>query len=201
MEKSALTKIGYGLYILTANMDGKDNGCIINTVCQVANNPDRIMISVNNSGYTCEMIKETKKFNVSVLKEETPFYVFEHFGFVSGREKDKFEKTDNLFKTENGVYVVPKFANSYLSCKVTEEIDLGSHTLFVADITMQYVFSDDPSITYTYYHQNTKPQTPKTDKKGYRCEICGYIYEADTLPSDFICPICKHGAADFSEIK
>ncbi len=201
MEKKATTKIGYGLYILTSNLDGKDNGCIINTLCQVANNPDRIMISVNNASYTCEMIKKTKMFNVSILKEETPFYVFEHFGFVSGREKDKFEKNDNVFRTENGIYVVPKYANSYISGKVTQEIDLGSHTLFIADITRQYVLEDTPSITYDYYHKNTKPKTPKTDKKGYRCEICGYIYEGDVLPEDYICPICKHGSSDFVEIK
>ena len=146
------------------------------------------------------MIKKTKMFNVSILKEETPFYVFEHFGFVSGREKDKFEKNDNVFRTENGIYVVPKYANSYISGKVTQEIDLGSHTLFIADITRQYVLEDTPSITYDYYHKNVKPK--KTDKKkGFVCTICVYVHESDTLPEDYICPLCKHPASDFEEIK
>lgn len=196
----ALTKISYGLYILTTEYAGKDNGCIVNTVCQVANNPQKIMVSVNNQSYTCELIKASGKFNISVLKEETPFYVFEHFGFVSGRDKNKFEKNDNIFRSENDIYVVPKFANSYISGKVTETIDSGSHTIFIADITAQYVFSDEPSITYSYYHANTKPKPVNTDKKGYRCEICGYIHEGEDLPDDFICPICKHGVADFVKL-
>ncbi len=196
----ALTKISYGLYILTSSDGTQDNGCIINTVCQVSLNPERIVISVNKDSYTGEIIKKSKKFNISVLTEETPFSVFEHFGFFSGRDKNKFEKTDNLFKTENGVFVVPEFANSYISAKVTDMIDMGTHTLFVAEITGQYVLSDKPSITYSYYYENTKPKPQKTDKKGYRCEICGYIYEGEELPEDYICPICKHGASDFVKI-
>lgn len=200
MESNALNKIGYGLYIITSKNGEKDNGCIVNTVSQVTYSPDKIMVCINNSGYTCEMIKESGIFNVSVLKEETPFYVFEHFGFLSGREKDKFEKKDNLFRSENGLFVVPKFANAYMSCKVTQSINLGQHTMFIADVTFQYVFSDEPSITYAYYHENTKPKLQNTEKKGYRCDICGYILEADDLPEDFICPICKHPSTDFSKI-
>jgi len=200
MEKKAITKIGYGLYILTSNLDGKDNGCIINTLCQVANNPDRIMISVNNASYTCEMIKKTKMFNVSILKEETPFYVFEHFGFVSGRNVNKFEKTDNLFRSENDVYVVPKFANSYISGEVIDTVDLGTHTLFIAKVTRGYVFNELPTVTYSYYHENIKPKPPKTEKKGWVCKVCGYIHEDEDLPEDFICPICKHGASDFEKL-
>lgn len=200
MESYALNKLGYGLYILTSSSAGKDNGCIVNTVSQLTVNPDRIMVCVNNDSYTCEIIKESGIFNVSVLKEETPFYVFEHFGFISGREKNKFEKTDNLFRSENGVYVVPKYANSYISGKVFDSMDLGTHTMFVADVTAQYVFSDDPAITYAYYHANTKPKPQNTSLSGYRCEICGYIHEGDTLPDNFICPICKHGASDFTKI-
>ena len=200
MELKALNKIGYGLYILTTRDGEKDNGCIINTVCQVSANPDRIMISVSNSNYTCEMIKKSGVFNVSVLTEETPFYVFEHFGFSSGRDKDKFEKNDNLFRTENGIYVVPKYANSFICAKVTDMTDLGSHTLFIATVTRQEVLTDEVSITYDYYHKNTKPKPHETNKVGYRCEICGYIYEGDDLPEDFICPICKHGSADFKKI-
>lgn len=197
---NALNKIGYGLYILTTNADGVDNGCIINTVMQVANNPTRLVLSVNNDNYTCELLKKSGVFNISVLKEETPFYVFEHFGFVSGREKNKFEKNDNLFRSENGAYVVPKYANAYISGKVINSTDMGSHTLFVAEMTFGYVFSDDPSITYDYYHKNTKPKIQKTEKKGYRCEICGYIYEGEELPADYVCPICKHGPDDFVKI-
>ena len=197
---NALTKFSYGLYILTTTNGTKDNGCIINTVCQVADNPKKIIVSVNNNNYTCEMIKESKKFNVSVLTEQTPFYVFEHFGFKSGRDFNKFEKKDNVFRSENDVYVVPKFANSYISGAVVDMIDMGSHTIFVAEITASYVFNDEPSITYSYYHANTKPKPAQTEKTGYRCEICGYIYEGDTLPEDYICPICKHGVSDFVKI-
>ena len=200
MELNAVNKIGYGLYILTTNADGVDNGCIINSVCQVALNPDRIIVSVNASGYTCELIKKSQKFNLSILSEETPFFVFEHFGFVSGREKDKFEKNDNLFRSKNGIYVVPKYANSYLSAEVTDIIDMGTHILFVATVTEQQILDDTASITYDYYHKNTKPKPQDTKKTGYRCEICGYIYEGDDIPGDFICPICKHGVSDFTKI-
>jgi len=197
---NALTKVSYGLYILTARDENRDNGCIINTVCQVADSPERIIISVSNNNYTCEMIKSSKMFNISTLTEETPFYVFEHFGFKSGRNFNKFEKNDNLFRSENGIYVVPKYANSYISGSVTDMIDLGTHTLFIADITASYVFGDEASVTYSYYHKNIKPKPQATDKKGYRCEICGYIYEGDELPEDFICPICKHGVSDFVKL-
>lgn len=195
-----LNKISYGLYILTTHYNSKDNGCIINTLCQVADNPKRVIVSVNNNNYTCEMIKASGIFNVSVLTEETPFYVFEHFGFKSGRDFDKFEKKDNVFRSENGVYVVPKFANSYISGKVLDTVDLGTHTLFIAEVTAGYVFNENPAITYSYYHANTKPKPASTEKKGYRCEICGYVYEGENLPDDFICPICKHGVSDFVEI-
>ncbi len=197
---NAMMKISYGLYILTSKDQEKDNGCIINTVCQVAQKPDRIMISVNKDSYTCEMIKSSMLFNLSVLSEETPFYVFEHFGFSSGRDKNKFEKTDNLERTENGIYIVPKFANSYISARVVEMIDVGTHICFVAEVTDEKVLNDKPTITYSYYHKNTKPQPQPTEKTGYRCEICGYIYEGDELPEDYICPLCKHGASDFVKI-
>ncbi len=200
MDSLALNKLGYGLYILTSHSNGKDNGCIVNTVSQVTYSPDKIMVCVNNDSYTCSMIKESGIFNVSVLREDTPFYVFEHFGFFSGREKNKFEKTDNLFRTENGAYVLPKFANAYMCGEVCSTIDLGRHTMFIADIKYQYVLSEDPSITYAYYHENTKPKKKETDKKGYICDICGYILESGTLPDDFVCPICKHPASDFSKL-
>jgi len=200
MSLSAVTKIGYGLYILTTECDGIDNGCIINSVCQVALNPDKIIISVNKSCYTAELIRKSGKFNLSVLIEETPFYVFEHFGFSSGRDKNKFEKNDMIFRSRNGVYVVPKYANSYISGEVTSVTDLGTHYLFVATVTEENILTDEKGITYEYYHNNTKPKPQETKKSGYRCEICGYIYEGDEIPEDFICPICKHGISDFAKI-
>ena len=201
MSKNPLFKIGYGLYILTSKYGEKDNGCIINTVMQIAEKPDTIAVSVNNANYTKEIIEKGGKFNVSVLTEETPFYVFEHFGFQSGRNVNKFEKTDNLFRSENGIYVVPKFANSYISGEVTDTINLGTHTLFIAKVTAGYVFNDLPTVTYNYYQENIKPKPPKTDKKGWVCKICGYIYEGEELPEDYVCPICKHGASDFEKLE
>ena len=149
MNLPAVNKIGYGLYILTTNYDGVDNGCIINSVCQVALNPDRIIVSVNASGYTCELIQKSRKFNLSILNEETPFEVFKHFGFVSGREKNKFENIDNVFRSQNGIFVVPKYANSFLSAEVTDIIDMGTHKLFVATVTQQEILDDTESSTYS----------------------------------------------------
>ncbi len=195
---NALTKISYGLYVLTVNFDGIDNGCIINTVTQVADN--RIMISVNNANYTCELLKKSKKFNVSVLTEKAPFEVFKHYGFSSGRTRNKFQSKEGVFRSENDVYVVMQHSNSYISAKVTDMTDLGSHTVFIAEITASYVFNDEPSATYAYYHSNIKPKPVSESKKGFRCEICGYVYEGESLPEDYICPICKHGASGFVEI-
>ncbi len=200
MEQIALNKISYGLYILTTSFEGKDNGCIINTVSQVALNPDKIMISVNKSSYTGELIKKSGIFNLSVLTEEAPFSEFQHFGFSSGRDKDKFENKENIFRSSNGVYVVPRYANSFICASVTDTLDLGTHTLFIADVTEQTVLTDEPSITYGYYHANTKPKPQENKKSGFRCNICGYVYEGDDIPEDFICPICKHGVSDFVRI-
>lgn len=200
MQQIALNNISYGLYILTTSWEEKDNGCIINTVSQVALNPDKIMISVNKSSYTAELIQKSKKFNLSVLVEETPFHVFEHFGFASGRDKNKFEKTDNIFRSSNGIYVVPKYANSFICAEVKNTVDLGTHIMFIADVTEQTVLTDEPSITYGYYHKNTKPKPQETKKDGWRCNICGYVYEGENIPQDFICPICKHGVSDFVKI-
>ncbi len=197
---NALNKISYGLYVLTTNFDGIDNGCIINTVTQVANNPERIMICVNNANYTCELLKKSKKFNISVLTESAPFEVYKRFGFVSGRTNNKFQSTEGIFRSENNCFVIMENCNSYISGKVTDMIDLGSHTVFFAEITFSYVLNDEPSVTYSYYHSNIKPKPATNTKKGYRCEICGFVYEGDSLPEDYVCPICKHGAADFKQI-
>lgn len=200
MSQNPLTKVGYGLYILTSKDGERDNGCIINTVMQVASSPDRIAISVNNANYTKEIIQSGKKFNVNVLTEKTPFSVFEQFGFASGRNVNKFEKSDDFFRSENGIYVARNYVNSYLSANVTESYDLGTHTMFIGEITGGYVFSDEPSVTYSYYHSNIKPKPQTESKKGWVCKICGYVYEGSELPEDFICPICKHGVSDFERL-
>lgn len=201
-NSNAMFKISYGLYILTAKVGEKDNGCIINTVMQVTSSPNRISIAVNKSNHTHDMIKESGAFNVSVLTQDTPMSVFKHFGFQSGKDTDKFADFPKV-RSENGIVYVPDYANSYISAKVIDSVDLGTHTVFFAEVTQTKVLSDAPSVTYDYYHTNIKTQaTPQTEvKKGYVCKICGYVYEGSELPPDFVCPICKHGAEDFEEIK
>ncbi|MDP4133556.1 MAG: flavin reductase [Bacillota bacterium] len=200
IDPKAMFKISYGLYVLTAR-DTKDNGCIINTVNQVADNPKRIAIAVNKANYTHDMIVKTGIFNVSVLKEETPFNVFKHFGFTSGRNEDKF-KDEKVQRSQNGLAYITENTNSFISGKVISMTDLGSHTLFIAEVTESEVLSDKQSITYDYYFRHVKPKPEiKTEvKKGFVCKICGYVYEGEVLPPDFICPICKHGAEDFEPI-
>lgn len=195
----AMFKLSYGLFVLSAN-DGKDNACIINTVTQVTDQPKRVSIAVNKANYTCEMIEKTGKFTVSVLTEQVPFSIFEKFGFVSGRDTNKFEGFDDYKRTENGTVYLTKYTNAYISCSVIEKIDCGTHLLFVADVTEADVLSDEPSVTYAYYFEHIKPK-PVQKPKGYVCRICGYVHESDTLPDDFVCPWCKHGAEDFEPIK
>ena len=200
MDNKVLFNIGYGLYVLTANEEAKDNGCIINTVMQVTSDPLQIAIAVNKKNYTNEMIQRTKKFNVSILSESAKFELFEHFGFHSGRDTDKFADFFDTKRSPNGVLYVTQHTNSYMSAYVKQEIDLGTHTLFIAQLVAAEILSDEPTVTYTYYQNNIKPKPQKTDKKGWRCKICGYIYEGEILPADFICPWCKHGAVDFEKI-
>ncbi|MCL2287328.1 MAG: flavin reductase [Firmicutes bacterium] len=200
MDNTALFKIGYGLYVLTAQDDEKDNGCIINTVLQVTSTPLVGVIAVNKLNHTHEMINKTGKFNVSVLTAETPFAVFEHFGFQSGAVVNKFANYDNMSRSENGIIYLPRYVNAYLSFQVTDTIDLGSHTMFKANIVGGEVIDNAESLTYAYYQQHIKPKKSQAAIKGYRCNICGYIYEGEPLPADFICPICKHGASDFTKI-
>lgn len=200
MDNKVLFNIGYGLYVLTANEGEKDNGCIINTVMQVTSDPLQIAIAVNKKNYTNEMIQRTKKFNVSVLSESAKFEVFEHFGFHSGRDTDKFADFVDTKRSPNGVLYITQNTNSYMSAYVKQEIDLGSHTLFIAQLVAAETLSEEPTVTYTYYQNNIKPKPQKTEKKGWRCKICGYIYEGEDLPADFICPWCKHGAIDFEKI-
>ncbi len=200
MDMSALFKIGYGLYVLTANHDGKDNGCIINTVMQVTSNPSQIAIAVNKLNYTTLMIQKNKKFNISVLTEDTPFELFKRFGFQSGKDTDKFNNFSETKRSLNGLLYLTQSTNAYMSAYVKNEIDLGSHILFIAQLVAAETLSDRQSLTYDFYHKNIKPK-PQTEKKsGWRCKICGYIYEGENLPSDYICPLCKHGAEDFEKI-
>jgi flavin reductase (DIM6/NTAB) family NADH-FMN oxidoreductase RutF len=201
MDNSALFKVGYGLYVLTTKDGDRDNGCIINTLLQVTNvSPFVGVITVIKQNFTHDMIMKSKKFNISILNTNTPFEVFKHFGFQSGRTVDKFSDYKNVKRSKNNIIYLPEYSNAYLSCEVTEIIDFGSHTMFKVRITDGEVISDIESVTYTYYQKHIKPQPKETQKNGYRCVICGYIYEGETLPTDFICPLCKHGASDFVKI-
>ena len=195
----ALWNIGYGLYVVTSHDGKKDNGLIVNTVIQVTNTPERIAVTINKQNYSHDIIKETGKMNVNTLTVETPFKVFQAFGFVSGRDTDKFKDcTPN--RSENGLVVLPKYINSYMSLAVEEYIDLGTHGMFICSITEADVVSDLETMTYTYYQNNVKPKPEVKKVKGYVCKICGYVHEGETLPEDFICPLCKHGASDFEPI-
>lgn len=201
VDPTAMFKLSYGLFVLTAKGGDKDNGCIINTVMQVTDVTKRIAIAVNKANYTHDMIKKTGVFNVSVLTTEVPFKVFQQFGFQSGRDTDKFAGCTEVARTANGLRYVPKYANAVISGKVIEEHEYDTHTLFVAEVTEAAVLSNVPSVTYQYYFDHIKPQPqPTTEKTGYVCKICGYVYEGDTLPDDFVCPLCKHGAEDFEKM-
>ncbi len=202
MNQQAMFKISYGLFVLTAQEKGFDNGCIINTAMQVTSTPNRISITVNKQNKTHDMVRATGVFNISMLSEDADFEIFKHFGFQSGKNVDKFENYGPKEKSENGLYYITKGTNAYLSGKVVQEVDLGSHTLFIADVTAGEVLSEVPSVTYTYYqeHIKPKPEAPKTGKTVWVCKVCGYVYEGEELPADFICPLCKHGAEDFEKV-
>ncbi len=205
MNPNVFHNISYGLYILTATEGEKDNGCIINTVMQLTSTaPICVAVCVNKDNYTCQMISRTRGFALSVLTEETPFRVFQHFGFQSGKDVNKFATCEEVHRTGGGIIYVPKFANAYLEAKVIQEQDVGSHILFTAEVTEAEVLSKLPSLTYAVYHARIKPkpELPKVTlgKTVWRCKICGYIYEGEELPGDYICPLCKHGAEDFEKV-
>ncbi len=201
MDNTALFKVGYGLYVLTAKGNGKDNGCIINTVLQVTSAPPFIgVVTVNKQNLTHDLIMKSKEFNVSILTTETPFEVFKNFGFQSGKTVDKFSNYQNIAQSENGIIYLPENTNAYLSFKITDTIDFGTHTMFKADIIDGKVLSNVESVTYSYYQQHIKPKPEEAKKQGYRCKICGYVHECETLPANFTCPICKHGVGDFEKI-
>lgn len=199
-DLSALFNIGYGLYVVTSNDGKKDNGLIVNTVTQVTNSPNRIAVCINKQNYSHHIIKQTGIMNVNCLSVEAPFEVFESFGFRSGRNTDKFENCEPL-RSDNGLVFLPKYINSFMSLKVEDYVDLDTHGMFICSVTESRVISDIETMTYTYYQNNVKPKPQTEGKKGYVCKICGYVYEGDELPDDFICPLCKHGAADFEKIK
>lgn len=199
MNTNALFKITYGLYVLIAKENDFDNGCIINTFSQVTNNPSRVAVVVNKTNKTADMIRKTGIFNVSILSEKATFDVFKNFGFQSGNEVNKFVEFKDVKRSENGLLYLSEYSNAYISGKVVETVDLGTHYMFVADFVDSQVLNDDKSMTYEYYHARVKPK-PQNEVKGYRCVICGYIYEGETLPDNFVCPLCKHGPDDFEKI-
>ena len=199
-DLTALFNIGYGLYVVTSNDGKKDNGLIVNTVTQVTNSPNRVAVCINKQNYSHHVINSTGIMNVNCLSVEAPFKVFENFGFQSGRNVDKFADCTPL-RSDNGLVFLPKYINSFMSLKVEDYIDLDTHGMFICSVTEARVVSDKETMTYTYYQNNVKPK-PQTDgKKGWVCKVCGYVYEGEDLPEDFICPLCKHGVADFEPIE
>lgn len=201
MDNNVLFKLTSGLFLLVAKTD-KDNGCIINTVLQVTASPVRIVTAVNKNNFTHDMLKQTGIFNISILSENAPMDLYKRFGYASGRDINKFEGFNSVSRSENGILYLTEYSNAFLSAKVTEEKDLGTHTLFTAEVTDAEIITDDTSVTYDYYQKNIKAANPpKTEgKKGFICTVCGYIYEGSTLPEDFICPVCKHGAEAFKPL-
>ncbi len=204
MNPSALFNISYGLYVLTASEGDKDNGCIINTLMQQTSSPMRISVTVNKANLTCDMIRRTGIFNVSVIDNTADFELFRHFGFRSGSSEEKFGTTEShRYKpcySDNGVLYLNAYCNAFISGKVISETDLGTHIMFTAEVTDGEILSDKPSMTYAKYHADVKPKAKPQKKQGWVCRICGYVYEGSELPADFECPLCKHGAEDFDPI-
>ena len=199
-DMNALFNIGYGLYVVTSNDGNKDNGLIVNTVSQLASDPQRVAVSINKENYSHHVIKQTGVMNVNCLDISAPFQVFQNYGFQSGRTADKFAGIEEL-RSDNGLRFLPMYINSFMSLKVEDYIDLGSHGMFICSVTEARVMSDKETMSYAYYHKNVKPKPQTEGKKGYVCKICGWVYEGDPLPEDIVCPLCKHGAADFEPIQ
>ena len=200
LDPKALFNIGYGLYVVTSRDGDFDNGCIVNTVSQLTDKPLQVSVNINKANLTHDIVKKTGLLNINCLDIEAPFSVFEQFGFVSGRTKNKFAEEKELLRSDNGLVFLSKYINSFLSLKVKQYVDLGTHGMFICDVTETRIIAPVETMTYTYYQKNVKPK-PQTQKKGFVCKVCGYVYEGDKLPEDFICPLCKHGASDFEEIK
>ena len=214
MDKNVMNKLSYGIFVCTAKEGEKDNGCIINTVTQLTTTPNVVSIAVNKANYTHDMIVRTREFNVSVINEDGEFEMIKQFGFQSGKDVDKFspesghwmeENKSECKRAANGIMYITKGVNSYISCKVKESMDLGTHTLFICEVTYGEILNDVPSATYAYYHQHIKTQveqvgTTADGKAVWKCKICGYVYEGDPIPDDFICPWCKHPSDDFERV-
>ena len=198
-DLTALFKIGYGLYVVTSNDGKKDNGLIVNTVTQLTDNPNRVAVNINKANYSHHIIKQTGVMNVNCLSTEAPFSVFQNFGFQSGRTADKFANMETL-RSDNGLVFLPKYINAFMSLKVEQYVDLDTHGMFICTVTEARVINDIDTMTYTYYQKNVKPKPQTEGKKGFVCKVCGFIYEGDELPEDYICPLCKHGVADFEPI-
>ncbi len=198
-DMKALFNIGYGLYVVTSNDGTKDNGLIVNAVTQLTDTPNRVAVTINKQNYSHHVIKQTGMMNVNCLDTSAPFSVFQNFGFRSGRTADKFAEIDEL-RSDNGLRFLPRYINSFMSLKVEQYVDLGTHGMFICSVTEARVISDTETMTYTYYQNNVKPKPETEGKKGYVCKICGWVYEGEPLPEDIVCPLCKHGAADFEPI-
>ncbi len=199
-DLNALFNIGYGLYVVTCNDGKKDNGLIVNTVSQVTSTPNRVAVTINKQNYSHHVIRQSGEMNINCLSIEAPFSVFENFGFTSGRNTDKFAAWE-ILRSDNGLPFLTRYINSFMSLKVEQYIDLDTHGMFICSVGEARVLSDKETMTYTYYQQNVKPKPETEGKKGFVCKICGYVYEGDTLPEDYICPLCKHGASDFEPIE
>ena len=199
IDKSSLFKIAYGLYVITMNDGSRDNGMICNAVMQVTNEPLQVAVAINKANYSHEVIQKSGLMNVNVLSEAAPFSVFQNFGFRSGRDNDKFADVP-FTRSANGLPVLSHDCNAFYSLKVENYIDLGTHGMFICSVTEAQTLSDLNTMTYTYYQENVKPKKPTTKKKGWICKICGYVYEGEELPPDYICPLCKHPASDFERL-
>lgn len=201
MNTNALFSLSYGLYMLSAKCEGKDNGCIVNTAMQIANNPTQIMVSVSRSNYTHYMIDQTREFNISAITKETDFELFKRFGLQSGKNVDKFADFPHVERSKNGLLYLTTASSAFMSVKVTKTVPLSTHTIFIGELSDAEVLSNAQPCTYAYYHSDIKPK-PEVQQvtKGWKCNICGYVYEGEELPSDFICPLCKHGPEDFTKL-
>lgn len=199
LDPKALYQIGYGLYVITTRDGDRDNGCIVNTVMQVTSTPPLVAVVVNKQNYTCALIQKTGKLNLNSLAESAPFEMFQHFGYQSGREVNKLAG-GAFARSSNGLVILPRHTTGYLSLAVERELDLGTHIQFLCTPTEGQLLSDAETVSYSYYQKHIKPAPQPTKKTGFVCRICGYVYEGSTLPEDIICPICKHGAADFEPL-
>ena len=197
-DNKSLFSIPYGLFLVTSSLHGKPNGLIVNTVTQVTNTPNRVAVTINKSNYSHTIIKETGVLNVNCLTTKTPFSIFSTFGFQSGRDKDKFKEI-SYSVSENGLPVLNDYINTFISLKVTDYVDLDTHGMFICEITESGIINSDETVTYNYYQRNIKPRPKEQKPKGYVCRICGYVYEGEELPEDFVCPWCKHPASDFEK--